>query len=259
MTDSDRSGRAPTIGILLLIPVLLLAIACATQGLAQSPDPTAAPEVTEAPQVTEPPATDPPAADATQPADGAAAPADSGSDSAADSGSDSDIPTWGWILIAGGVGILIVVLVALSQRGRRDAVATKSQWHATALDAYASSAAIHDIVSANLNADGLGGASGDWERRWEGVRRRINDLVADFHSLEARTSDSEASALVQELIAGLAALRSAVEAHLYLRSRDDAAELTDEQIAESESLVKERLSQFDASLTGFKAWVDQNR
>jgi len=61
------------------------------------------------------------------------------------------------------------------------------------------------------------------------------------------------------LIAGLAALRSAVEAHLYLKSRDDAAELTDEQIAESESLVKERLSQFDASLTGFKAWVDQNR
>jgi hypothetical protein len=215
--------------------------------LAQSPDATTAPEVTAAP------ATDAPAESAAPPSDGA-------TESGGEGDSDGGVPTWGWVLIAGALAIVFVGFIALLRRGSSgDPIAGQSQWHGAALDAYASSAAIRDVVAANLSADGLGDAAEALERRWEGARRRINDRTFELRALEARTEEPEALALVRQLVAGLSALRSAVDSHLSLRTRDDAAQLTDEQIAQSESLLKERLTQFGASLDAFKAYVDKNR
>ena len=246
-SSTGWSAWAPAIGVLLLVPVLLLATACSTAGLAQTPDATTAPEVTAAP------ATD-------APAESAAPPADGGTESGGEDDSDGGVPTWAWVLIAGALGLVFVGFIALLRRGSSgDPVASQSQWHGAALDAYASSAAIRDIVAANLSADGLGDAAEVLERRWEGARRRINDRTFELRALEARTEDPEALALVRQLVAGLSALRSAVDSHLSLRTGDDAAQLTDEQIAQSESLLKERLAQFGGSLDAFKAYVDKNR
>lgn len=246
-SSTGRSVWAPAIGVLLLVPVLLLAIACSTAGLAQSPDATTAPEVTAAP------ATD-------APAESTAPPSDGGTDSGGEGDSDGGVPTWGWILIAGALAIVFVGFIAFLRRGSSgDQIAGPSQWHGAALDAYASSAAIRDIVAANLSADGLADSADALERRWEGARRRINDRTFELRALEARTEDPEALALVRQLVAGLSALRSAVDSHLSLRTRDDAAQLTDEQITQSESLLNERLSQFGESLDAFKAYLDKNR
>ncbi len=246
-SSTGSSAWAPAIGVLLLVPVLLLAIACSTAGLAQSPDATTAPEVTAAP------ATD-------APAESAAPPSEDGTDSGGEGDSDGGVPTWGWVLIAGALAIVFVGFIALLRRGSSgDPTAGQSQWHGAALDAYASSAAIRDVVAANLSADGLGDAAEALERRWEGARRRINDRTFELRALEARTEDPEALALVRQLVAGLSALRSAVDSHLSLRTRDDAAQLTNEQIAQSESLLNERLTQFGESLDAFKAYLDKNR
>ena len=241
-SSSGWSAWAPAMGVLLLVSVLLLAIACSTAGLAQSPDATSAPEVTEAP------ATDAPAESVAPSSDGGE-----------EGDSDGGVPTWGWVLIAGALGLVFVAFIALLRRGSSDPTVSQSQWHGAALDAYASSAAIRDVIAANLSADGLGDAAEVSERRWEGARRRINDRTFELHALEARTEDPEGAALVRQLVDDLSALRSAVDAHISLRSRDDAAKLTDEQIAQSESLVNERLSQFGLSLDAFKTYVDKNR
>ena len=245
-SNTGWSAWAPAIGVLLLVPVLLLAIACSTAGLAQTPEATTAPEETAAP------ATD-------APAETAAPPADGGTDSGGESGSDDGVPTWGWVLIAGALGLVFFGFIALLRRGSSgDPVDSQSQWHGSALDAYASSAAIRDVVAANLSADGLGDAADVLERRWEGARRRINDRTFELRALEAKTEDPDALALVRQLVAGLSALRSAVDSHLSLRTREDAAQLTNEQIAQSEALLSERLSQFGQSLDAFKAYVDKN-
>ncbi len=249
-SNTGWSARASAMGVLLLVPVLLLAIACSTAGLAQTPDATTEPEATAAP------ATDAPAESAAPPADGGT---DSGTDSGGESGSDDGVPTWGWVLIAGALGLVFFGFIALLRRGSSgDPTAGQPQWHGSALDAYASSAAIRDVVAANLSADGLGDAADVLERRWEGARRRINDRTFELRALEAKTKDPEALALVRQLVAGLSALRSAVDSHLSLRTRDDAAQPTNEQIAQSEALLSERLSQFGQSLDAFKAYVDKN-
>ena len=248
--NTGWSARASAMGVLLLVPVLLLAIACSTAGLAQTPEATTEPEATAAP------ATDAPAESAAPPADGGT---DSGTDSGGESGSDDGVPTWGWVLIAGALGLVFFGFIALLRRGSSgDPTAGQAQWHGSALDAYASSAAIRDVVAANLSADGLGDAADVLERRWEGARLRINDRTFELRALEAKTEDPDALALVRQLVAGLSALRSAVDSHLSLRTREDAAQLTNEQIAQSEALLSERLSQFGQSLDAFKAYVDKN-
>jgi hypothetical protein len=241
------SARATAIGVVLLVSALFLAVAGSTSGLAQSPDATSAPEATQAP-ATDAPATDAPAGDATTAPDG----------SEGDSSGDG-FPTWGWILIAGALGLAVLALMAFFRGGSRDANAGQTKWHSSALDAYASSAAIRDVIASNLSADGLGDSPEVKERRWEGARRRIDDRAAELHTLEARTDDPAASGLVKQLIADLSALRSAVDSHLSLISRGDGADLSAEQVAQSESLVKERLAQFDTSLDAFKAYVDKSR
>ncbi len=252
--NTGWSARASAMGVLLLVPVLLLAIACSTAGLAQTPEATTAPEETAAP------ATDAPAESAAPPADGGTdSGTDSGADSGGESGSDDGVPTWAWVLIAGALGVVFFGFIALLRRGSSgDSAADQSKWHGSALEAYAASAAIRDVVAANLSADGLGDAADVLERRWEGARRRINDRTFELRALEAKTEDPEALALVRQLVAGLSALRSAVDSHLSLRTREDAEKLTTEQIAQSEALLSERLSQFGQSLDAFKAYVDKN-
>lgn len=240
------SARATAIGVVLLVSALFLAVAGSTSGLAQSPDATSAPEATQAP-ATDAPATDAPAGEATTAPDGE------------EDSSDGGFPTWGWILIAGAFGLAVLGLMAFFRGGSGNVSAGQTKWHSSALDAYAASAAIRDVIAANLSADGLGDSTDVKERRWEGARRRIDDRAAELHTLEAKTDDSAAAALVKQLIADLSALRSAVDSHLSLISRGEAADLSAEQVAQSETLVKERLAQFDTSLDAFKAYVDKSR
>lgn len=254
-----------TVGVLLLIVALGLAVACSDDGLGdwlqrsptpetpgsdeggesgqETPGPTEAPPLEEKPTVVAPPAEEgvPPAAGV------------EGGEQDGGAG-DDEFPLWGWIVIAAAAVLVIGGLIAWLQRGRRRAAAEKSVWSDRALDTYGRAVVIHDALVADLSTGLLAGvAVEDTKRRWGDAERRIDDLTAELHALKARTPDDTSARAVRDLLTTLGALRSAVQSHFYVRTRDEAPTLTEAQLEESESLVRQRLSEFDGSLRALKA------
>ncbi|TET49712.1 MAG: hypothetical protein E3J64_09285 [Anaerolineales bacterium] len=169
---------------------------------------------------------------------------------------DDEFPLWGWIVIGAAAALVFAGLIVWLGRGGRSAAAVQSSWGNMALDTYGRGVAIHDAVLADLTTAPLAGvAVEDAKRRWANAERRIDDLTAELHVLEARTPDDTSARAVRDLLTTLGTLRSAVQSHFYVRTRDEAPTLTDAQLEESESLVRQRLSELDGALRALKTVV----
>lgn len=248
-------------GVLLLIAAIGLVAAYSEDDLEGSSHPLQASPVAETPETGEngegdqerPAPTEVPEA----PGDEEAPTGAGVEDEAQDGGpGDDDFPLWGWIVIGAAVVLAVVGLIVWLGRGRRSAAAEQSSWRNRALDTYGKAVGIHDAVVADLTTAPLSGvAVEDAKRRWANAERRIDDLTAELHALEARPPDDTSAGAVRDLLTTLGTLRSAVQSHYYVRTRDEAPTLTDAQLEESESLVRQRLSEFDGSLRALKTVV----
>lgn len=159
----------------------------------RSPRPSAPP--TEAAQPTE-----------TTPA-GVAAPSpelSSSSPAASESGSSL---LWLWILL--GVIVVVIVAVLIARRsGRRSAAA--ASWRTKVVDAYAKGAALHDAMSA-AEAPGAQ-ATGDADARWADIQRRADDLSQELYALREIAPGEPERLGVEDVLASLQAVRSAMGA-----------------------------------------------
>jgi hypothetical protein len=247
-----------TVGALLLIAAFGLAAAYSETDVKGSPLPLQASPVVETPESGEdgesgqetPAPTEAPVEEETPPAepiDGAAQDGGAG---------DDDFPLWGWIVIGAAAALVFAGLIVWLGRGGRSAAAVQSNWGNMALDTYGRGVAIHDAVLTDLTTAPLAGvAVEDAKRRWASAERRIDDLTAELHALEARPPDGTSARAVRDLLTTLGTLRSAVQSHFYVLTRDEAPALTDEQLEESGSLVRGRLSEFDGALRALRAVV----
>lgn len=164
---------------------------------------------------------------------------------AVDDGGDG-VPA-GWV-IAGAVLVLLLLVLLLWWRGRaKSSAAEHSSWRDKAYDAFANGGAIHDALTVQVT-----GTSPPTSSSQENVDRRVNELAVQLHALEIAPPNDTAASSVQEVLATLATLRSAVQANLSSRAADPA---DDSRVAESAALVRRRLGELDASLTAFKAAI----
>ncbi len=169
---------------------------------------------------------------------------------------DDDSSVWIWVVVGGAGLLLIAGLFAMSRRGGGSAGPTpSSRWQSTTLTTYGRSVALHDSMSADLAAGRApGGSTPESRARWVNSERRITDLTAELNALAPSAPDEESAAAVRDLLVALAGLRSAVQAHANVLGSADGSP-TDAQVQESESLVRQRLAEFDGATKAFRELI----
>ena len=164
---------------------------------------------------------------------------------AVDDGGDG-VPA-GWV-IAGAVLVLLLLVLLLWWRGQaKSSAAEHSSWRDNAYDAFANGGAIHDALTVQVT-----GTSPPTSSSQENVDRRVNELAVQLHALEIAPPNATAASSVQEVLATLATVRSAVQANLSSRAADPSDA---DRVTESAALVRRRLAELDKSLTAFKAAI----
>ncbi len=146
----------------------------------------------------QPAATEPASEPVTEPAQaGSTAPA---------SGSASSL-LWLWILLGAVILIGAIVWIARAS-GRRSA--SRASWRSTMVDAYAKGQALAD----GLRMADTPGAPGmaDADARWAGLQARADDLTQELYALRESAPGEEDRARVEDALASLQALRSAMAA-----------------------------------------------
>lgn len=162
---------------------------------------------------------------------------------------DGGFPTWGWIVIVAVAVLIVVVLFSAVRGAARASAARQSSWNAAVLDGYGKGVSLHDALVADAMVGTI--AVEDTERRWSNAQRRIDDLAADLHTLSARAPDVDSNNAVRETTVALTTLRSAVQSHLSIIGGDMTP--SDAQVEESESTLRRRLSEFQATLNVLRA------
>jgi len=158
------------------------------------------------------------------------------------SGSGTSL-VWLWILL--GAAVLAGLIVWIVRSAWRRSAAT-ADWRSRLIDAYAKGSALDDAMSA---AEGPGEfADSNAAARWADIERRADDLVQTLYSLREAVPDDGNRARIEDTLASLQAVRSALDAE---RTSGGA----DPRQAE---VVRDRLSSFDpfpvASGGGFSGW-----
>jgi hypothetical protein len=144
---------------------------------------------------------------------------------------------WLWILL--GAAILAGLIVWIVRSARRRSAAT-ADWRSRLIDAYAKGSALHDAMSA---AEGPGEfADSNAAARWADIERRADDLVQTLYSLREAVPDDGNRARIEDTLASLQAVRSAMDAE---RTSGGA----DPRQAE---VVRDRLSSFEISLRALR-------
>jgi hypothetical protein len=109
------------------------------------------------------------------------------------------------------LGVIVVVIVAVliaRRSGRRSAAA--ASWRTKVVDAYAKGAALHDAMSA-AEAPGAQ-ATGDADARWADIQRRADDLSQELYALREIAPGEPERLGVEDVLASLQAVRSAMGA-----------------------------------------------
>ena len=174
-----------------------------------------------------------------------------------ESNGDDGSSVWIWVVVTGGAGLLAIAgLLAFTRRGGGSSgPAPASRWQSTTLTTYGQNVALHDSMSADLAGGGApGGSTPESRARWVNSERRITDLTAELNALTVSAPDEESAFAVRELLAILAGLRSAVQTHAdVLGSADRPPSAA--QARESESLVRQRLAEFDGATRAFRELI----
>jgi hypothetical protein len=169
---------------------------------------------------------------------------------------DDDSAVWILVVVGGAVVLAIAGLFALIRSGGGSSgPAPASRWQTTTLTAYGQCVALHDSMSADLAAGGPAGVSTPESRaRWVSSERRTTDLTAELNALAASAPDEESASAVRDLLVALAGLRSAVQAHTSVLGGGDGSP-TDADVQGSESLVRQRLAEFDGATKAFRELI----
>jgi hypothetical protein len=162
--------------------------------------------------------------------------APSASPTAAGSGSGTNL-LWLWILLAAAV---LAGLIALIVRSARRRSATAAGWQSRLIDAYAKGSALHDAMSV-AEAPGQFAAP-DAGARWADIQRRADDLTQTLYSLREAVPDDGDRARIEDTLASLQAVRSAMAA-------ERASGGADPRQAE---VVRSRLYTFEMSLRALR-------
>ena len=211
------------------LPMIVGLEAIRLQQEPEDPQPTEAP-----PEPRESPQAPAPSPDTSGPSDGS------------ESGDGGGVP-WGWIGLGVGVVVLVVLLGAMWTSRPRGDRTQQSGWRDGALRAYASGAAIHDVLAVHLPGGGTTVAAP--ANRWRDVERRMDSLAAELHVLGFDPPSRTASDALGTVLASLTTLRSAVQVDVDIRSADAS---TESQIGEAAASAARRLSEFDRALATFK-------
>jgi hypothetical protein len=199
-----------------------------------SPSPEPTPSATASPSPSAPASS----AAAPSPTHSAAAPAAQPTSSApAASTSDSGL-LWLWVLLG---AIVLIGLIVWIARARSHRAATAAGWRSSVIDAYAKGSALHDAMSAAETPGAL--AAADAGARWSDIQRRGDDLGQALYALREAAPDEASRARLEDALASLQAVRSAMEA-------ERAPTGADPQQAE---VVRGRLAAFEASLRALRA------
>lgn len=164
----------------------------------------------------------------------AAAPTSATATPAAGSGSSL---IWLWILL----GALVVAgLIAWVTHLARRGSAAAADWRSRLVDAYAKGSALHDAMSVAESPGAI--AADDAGLRWADIQRRADDLAQTLYALREAVPDPAARARVDDTLASLQAVRSAMGA--------ERAPGADPRQAE---VVRGRLDAFEWSLQALRA------
>ena len=144
---------------------------------------------------------------------------------------------WLWILL--GAAILAGLIVWIVRSARRRSAAT-ADWRSRLIDAYAKGSALHDAMSA---AEGPGEfADSNAAARWADIERRADDLVQTLYSLREAVPDDGNRARIEDTLASLQAVRSAMDAERTSGGADPR----------QAQVVRDRLSSFEISLRALR-------
>jgi len=140
--------------------------------------------------------------------------------------------TWLWILIAV-VVVVAVVVVMLAGRGFGPLFGHRSVvlggWLGGAINAYEQGQALHEAIR-DASRPGAAAAP-DAEARWAGIERSVADLDRRLHTLQGAARDPEDRNGVNDALASLGELRSAIDGRGdgqagVVRARMDALEVS---------------------------------
>jgi hypothetical protein len=151
---------------------------------------------------------------------------------------------WLWILLGAAVLAGLIALIVHLARRRS---ATAAGWQSRLIDAYAKGSALHDAMSV-AEAPGTFAAPDAGARRAD-IQRRADDLTQTLYSLREAVPDDGDRARIEDTLASLQAVRSAMDAE---RASDGA----DPRQAE---VVRSRLYNFEMSLRALRQGDEEYR
>jgi hypothetical protein len=214
----------------------------ATAGVTATATATATPGVTSTatPGVT---STETATATATATVTATAAPTTSPTGAATGSGSGTSL-IWLWILLGAAVLAGLIALIVHSARRRS---ATAAGWQSRLIDAYAKGSALHDAMSVAESPGEF--AAADAGARWADIQRRADDLAQTLYSLREAVPDDGDRARIEDTLASLQAVRSAMGA-------ERASGGADPRQAE---VVRNRLYNFEISLRALREGDEEYR
>ena len=164
-------------------------------------------------------------------------PAATTSPTAAATGSGSTNLVWLWILLGAAVLVGLIAWIVLSARRRSAATAN---WRSRLIDAYAKGSALHDAMNV---AEAPGEfADSNAAVRWADIQRRADDLVQTLYSLREAVPDDDNRARIEDTLASLQAVRSAMDAERISGGADPR----------QAEVVRDRLYSFEMSLRALR-------
>jgi hypothetical protein len=108
--------------------------------------------------------------------------------------------------LLGVIAVVIVAVLIARRSGRRSAAATS--WRTKVVDVYAKGAALHDAMGAAEAPGAL--ATGAADARWADIQRRADDLSQELYSLREIAPGEPERLEVEDVLASLQAVRSAM-------------------------------------------------
>jgi hypothetical protein len=137
--------------------------------------------------------------------------------------------------------LILIGLIAWIVSASRRRSATTADWRSWIIDAYAKGSALHDAMSVAETPGGMMAA--DAGARWADIQRRADDLAQTLYGLRDAVPDDGDSARINDTLASLQAVRSAMEAE---RAPGGAG-------PQQAEVVRGRLYAFEASLSALRA------
>ncbi|HTT52685.1 MAG TPA: hypothetical protein VMH35_14895 [Streptosporangiaceae bacterium] len=122
--------------------------------------------------------------------------------------STSSTPGWLWLLLAAVVVAGIAFVWIARSASRRSS--TSDRWRSAVIDVYARGSALHDAMA---SMEWSGGPAADQVRaRWADIQSRADDLTQTLYRLRETAPDEDSRARVDDVLAALQGVRSAMDA-----------------------------------------------